>query len=106
MPTDNTNPDVIYWLREIETKGLDAVSSVLVSKLGTPEAEAIQMAMVEHHKSTGTNRANPTGVDSADTGHPSEVSARTSTRNAFIVACIALGVAIIALVLSVLSVFK
>jgi len=104
MSSDYDSTDVKFWLREIETKGSDAVSSMLVSKLGTPEAKAIQMAMVEYHKGQDANKANTRKSPAAEQT-PLAAESTNDDRKTFLIACTALGVASVALLLSVVNFF-
>lgn len=106
MSSEYNSTDVSFWLREIETKGSDAVSSILVSKLGTPEAKAIQMAMVEYHRGHDirANKVKKTEQQKQDVVQPTE-SADTS-RKTYLIACSALLIASIALVISVIGFIK
>lgn len=91
---------VEYWVREIEQKGSDAVSSVLASKLGTPESKVIQMAMVEYHRKKEINEPQPDPVDD-DEQIVDEVTSSNLAEKAFKLACAALAVSGIALILTV-----
>ncbi len=105
MSSEYNSTDVSFWLREIETKGSDAVSSMLVSKLGTPEAKAIQMAMVEYHKGQDVkaNKVKKTEQRKQDFAH---TEAADTGRKTYLIACSALLVASIALIISVIGFIK
>lgn len=105
MRSDKDNSSIDFWTREIQTKGSDAVASILVSKLGTPAADNIQMAMVKFHKGQDAGRAK------SKTPPNSEIFEATNkliivSRKALIIASIALGVSVVALILSVINFFR
>lgn len=105
MHEDEANQDVEFWLKQIRTRGLDTVSSVLVSKLGTPAAENIQLAMVEFHKENNVDGRVSTTSSSTKVVETADISIRVS-RKALIIAWVAVGISIVALVLSVVNFFR
>lgn len=105
MSSEYNSTDVSFWLREIETKGSDAVSSILVSKLGTPEAKAIQMAMVEYHRrqDVKANKVKKTEQQKQDVA---QAESADTSRRTYLIACSALLVASIALIVSIIGFFR
>ena len=102
MSSEYNSTDVSFWLREIETKGSDAVSSILVSKLGTPEAKAIQMAMVEYHR--GQDVKAKTGKKTEQQNREiAQTESVDTSRKTYLIACSALIIASIALIISVVG---